>query len=476
MRDGSDRAVGQGARPQGRGGVLAPLRGLLSGDGLRARALRGTAFTVFGFGAQQFLRLLSNLVLTRLLFPEAFGLMALVMVVLTGLQMISDTGINPAIVQSRRGDEPDFLNTAWSLQIGRGVLLWVLTLALALPMARFYDQPELALLLPAAGFNMVLQGFQSMRLATANRHIALGRLTMMELSSQVVGIAVMVVLAWWLKSVWALLIGTLIGTAIKTVLSHRMIPGHRDRPGWEPAAFSEIFHFGKYIFIGSMAGFVINHADRAVLGKFISIGELGVYNIGFFMASVPLMICFQLGTRVLMPVYAKTPPRDGAENRRKVRLARLMLTSALIALGLGLGLIGDWLITLLYEPEYALAGPIMVLLSLTYLPTLVLNAYANLILASGKSRNFTIYLIVLGALQLALLILLVREYGILGATIAPGLAAFLAYPVVAWFAHREGGWDPLLDLGFLTAIAFGAAAVLGLHDTAIAEVMGGMSG
>ena len=225
--------MGQGGSGQEGGGpmIRGRLRGLLSGDGLRARALRGTAFTFFGFGTQQFLRLLSNLVLTRLLFPEAFGLMALVMVVLTGLQMISDAGLNPSIVQSRRGDEPDFLNTAWSLQIGRGFLLWLLTLALALPLARFYDQPQLAALLPVAGFGMVIQGFQSMRLASANRHIALGRLTLMELGSQVIGIAVMVLLAWWLRSVWALVIGTLIGTAIKTVLSHRMLPGHRDRLG-----------------------------------------------------------------------------------------------------------------------------------------------------------------------------------------------------------------------------------------------------
>lgn len=456
--------------------IVARMRSVLAGDGLRARALRGTAFTFLGFGAQQFLRLLSNLILTRLLFPEAFGLMALVMVVLMGLQMISDTGINPSIVQSKRGDDPAFLNTAWSLQIARGALLWLLTFALALPIANFYELPQLAVLLPVAGLGAFIQGFQSMRLATANRHIALGRLTAMELISQIIGIVIMVLLAWWLQSVWALLIGTLIGISIKTVMSHWLLPGQQDRLAWDRDAFWEIFHFGKYIFIGSMAGFLINNADRAVLGKFISIAELGIYNIGYFLASVPMILSLQLGSRVLMPLYTKTPPRDGAHNRSKIRMARLMLTTALIGLGLGFALIGDWLIEVLYEEEYALAGPILVLLSLTFLPTLVINAYANLMLASGQSRHFTIYLILLGAVQLTLLILLVRDYGIFGATVAPGLAAILVYPVAAGLAYRDKGWDPVLDLGFFVVIALGVAAVLAVHDTAISVVMQGLGG
>ncbi len=455
--------------------MIARARNLLAGDGLRARALRGTAYTFLGFGAQQFLRLLSNLVLTRLLFPEAFGLMALVMVVLTGLQMFSDTGINTSIVQNKRGDDPAFLGTAWSVQIGRGVLLWGLTLALALPMAAFYDQPQLAALLPVAGFSMVILGFQSMRIATANRHLALGRLTALELGSQALGIAVMVMLAFALQTVWALVIGTLVTGAAKTTLSHLILPGPRDQARWDKSAFSELFHFGKYIFLGSIAGFAVNNADRAVLGKFITIGELGIYNIGFFMASVPLMVCFQLGTRVLMPVCSKTPPGQSADNFRKVRLARAGLSAGLVALGLLFAVSGEWVIDLLYSDTYALAGPVMVLLSLTYLPTLVLNAYGSILLAAGNSRHFTLYLALQGAVQLALLIWLVQAYGIFGAALAPGLAALLAYPLLVRFLRRVGGWDPALDAAFLVVITAGTIAVLTLHDGAIAAVMAGLA-
>lgn len=461
--------------PQSRGRVLIPLfrrmGGLLQGNSLRARALRGTALTFFGFGFQQFLRLLSNLVLTRLLFPEAFGIMALVTVTLTGLQMLSDTGMNSAIIQSPRGDDSVFLNTAWTLRAGRGVFLALLTAMLALPMAQFYDQPQLAELLPVAGLTSIFMGLQSTKELVANRHLILGRLTLVEVASQAVGIAVMVLLAYLFASVWALLIGSVVGAALRALLSHVALPGRADRLGWEHDAARELFHFGKYIFVSSIAGFFVNNADRAVLGKFVTAALLGIYNIGYFMSSVPFMLSLKFNSRVLMPLYARTPPRENPENRRKIRLARFLLTGGLVFLGLVLSLIGDRLIHLLYEDTYALAGPVMVLLSLSQLPAIVTHPYGMLLLGAGNSRDFTIHLLLLSTVQVVMLIWLVKTLGLMGAVLAPALAILLVYPATAFFAWREKGWDPLLDFGFLLLIAVGAAGTLYVNDTAIATVL-----
>jgi len=447
------------------------LFGLLQGDGLRARALRGSALTFFGFGFQQFLRLLSNLLLTRLLFPEAFGLMALVTVVLTGLQMLSDTGLNSAIVQSKRGEDPMFLNTAWTLQIIRGLFLGLIAVALAVPLAEFYEQPQLAALLPVAGLTTVIMGLQSTKELVANRHLTLGRLTLIELVSQVAGIVLMVMLAWLLRSVWALLIGALFAAALRSVLSHVALPGQANRLAWERDAFYELFHFGKYIFVSSIAGFVVNNADRAVLGKFVTIGMLGIYNIGFFMSSVPFMLSLKFNNRVLLPIYSQSPPKEGPANQRNVRRARLLLTGGLILLSLLLSLIGNWLITFLYEDIYALAGPVMVLLSLSLMPAIVTHAYGMLLLGSGNSRNFTIHLLILSTVQMVLLIFTIKTFGLMGAVITPGLSILLVYPATAYFARREGGWDPLLDLGFALIICLGAAVVLYVNNGAIPALL-----
>ncbi|MBL9057749.1 MAG: oligosaccharide flippase family protein, partial [Rhodobacteraceae bacterium] len=146
----------------------------LSGQGLFARALRGSMLTAGSYAVTQALRLGSNLILTRLLYPEAFGVMALVSVALVGLAMFSDMGVGPAISASPRGDERDFLDTAFTLNVARGAVLWAATCALAWPMARFYEAPELFQLLPAAGLTLLIAGFNPKRIDTANRHLLLG--------------------------------------------------------------------------------------------------------------------------------------------------------------------------------------------------------------------------------------------------------------------------------------------------------------
>ena len=131
--------------------MIARARSMLSDGGLAGRAMRSTLFSLAGFGGENVLRLAGNLVLTRLLFPEAFGMMALVTVLMNGLGMFSDIGLRSSIIQNERGADPVFLNTAWTIQIARGALLFVITWFLATPVSDFYGDPRLENMFRVAG-------------------------------------------------------------------------------------------------------------------------------------------------------------------------------------------------------------------------------------------------------------------------------------------------------------------------------------
>ncbi|MEP1202156.1 oligosaccharide flippase family protein [Pseudophaeobacter sp.] len=439
----------------------------LSGTSLRDKSIRSSVLTVFDFGVQNMLRLVGNLVLTRILFPEAFGLMALVQVVMIGLNMFSDLGLRMSIIQNKRGDDPFYLDTAWVLQIGRGVLLWVLTCALAAPMAMFYDAPLLAQLLPVVGITAVLQGFNSTKMATAGRHLALGRLTVIEIGARVVGLVVLVALALWLESVWALVIGGLVAPLLIMIFSHTSLPGRRNRFVFDRSSAGELISFGKFIFLSTISGFLVAHADRAVLGKFISLSDLALYNIAFFLATLPRAVMNKLLDKVLFPLYSRVLEDVTPERMAKLAKARLLIVGCTIAMTTALAICGNWLVTLLYDPRYEAAGPILVLLALSPLSWFVGGGYAMMNLAHGHSGRFAGQLVASAAVRTTLLIVLVTQYGIFGAILAPFLAGILLYPVSVWFIWSYRGWLPLQDLCFAVISALVILAALWINQDAI---------
>lgn len=415
-----------------------------TGKGLGARVLRSSALTVLGYGGSQAIRLVSNLILTRLLFPEAFGMMALVMVVMSGLVMFSDVGIGPSIMQNRRGDDPDFLDTAWTIQILRGGLLWLACCALAGPVAGFYGEPMLGEILPVAGLSLLIGGFNPTRLETANRHLMIGRVILLDIVSQVVATIFMVLLAWWLRSEWALVYGIVIGSVVKLGLL-QTLPGERNRFRWERSASEELIRFGKWIFLSTVCGFVLSQGDRAILGKYISLESLGIYNIGYFLASFPLLLGGAVAGRILIPLYRETPPIASPENFRKVRRMRFGLTGVIIGISVVMAFIGAPLIGFLYDPRFAAAGGVVVALSCALIPQVIILSYDQSALAAGDSRNFFFMMTVKAALQVVCLLAGVELAGLIGVFIGQALALVLVYPMVVWLARLHGAWDPLHD-------------------------------
>lgn len=445
-------------------------RSLLTGEGVRARAVRGSALTVMNLAGHNLLRLASNLILTRLLFPEAFGMMALVQVFITGLEMFSDLGIKSSIIQHARGDDPDFLNTAWTLQILRGGVLWGATALLALPAAWIYDTPMLAQLLPVAGLNALITGFQTTNLATANRHLRLGRQTMVQLGSQALGIVVMVALAWLMQSVWALVIGGLIGNLFKVAMLHVLLPGIRNRLHWEPAAFRALIGFGGYIFLATVAGFIINQGDRAILGGFIPLAELGVYNIGLFLGVLPVTLGKTIANKVIFPLYRLKPPSESPETQRQVFRARRLVALTGLGLGAVLAWSGPWLIELMYDPRYHGAGAILVLVSLAAVPQATFAGYDPALLANGDSRRFFLLLAATALMQTLLLFAGLRLWGLGGAILAPGLAALAAYPLRWMFLRRYAANDNPGDAALLAAGLLATGLAVWFHADRVATL------
>ena len=415
-------------------------------QGIFRRALGGGAVVAACYAASQFVRLASNLILTRLLYPEAFGIMALVFMVLQGLQLFSDVGIGPAIMRSSRGDDPRFLNTAWTINVLRGTILWLIACALAWPVSVFYAVPELAWLVPVGALSLLIGGFWPTKIDTAHRHLLLVRVTLLELAGQVLGILFMIIIALATGSIWALVAGGLATALINLSLSFLFLPGPGNRFEWDADAARELVHFGKWILVSTACGFLLTQGDKLILGAWLSMSELGHYNIGWFLASFPALMAAVVVGRIMLPLYRDHPPGSSVPGDLKMQKLRLLLSLGTLSMLAVLALFGDQLAALLYDNRYADVGVIMTGVALAQMPLVLGMTYDQAALAAGDGRGFFLLQAARAVLQTGALLIGTWAGGLGGALAGLCSALILAHFCVILLARRHRAWDKRHDL------------------------------
>src|SRR5262249_14154029 len=161
-------------------------------------------------------------------------------------------------VQSRRGADPVYLNTAWVIQIFRGVMLAVATLVVnavillgvwthIVPIGSVYSDQRLPYVISVVSLVPLILGFSSTKLLEARRTLSLSKVTLIEIASQLVKLLTILVWAWLDRSVWALVAGYLAGAIARVFCSHAWLSGKSNRWAWDPSARHELVHFGKWI-------------------------------------------------------------------------------------------------------------------------------------------------------------------------------------------------------------------------------------
>ena len=459
---------------------------------LKRLAIRGSVWTFIGYGIAQVIRLGGNIILTRLLFREAFGLMVMINIYLQGLAMLTDLGIAPSIVQNPKAEEPEFLRTAWTLQMIRGLALWLGALALSFPAAWYFGQPALRVFLPVAGLNLLIVSFDSTNFHLLHRHLNVGLQTFLTVSTQIAGLIVSVsgALVWRLYAeyrtleamievlstggdwrniqfeesfywmgVWALVGGTLVGMAFHTVLTY-WVPGPKMSFAWRKDHVRDLIHFGKWIFVSSLLTFLANNLDRTVLARFFDVGMLGVYGIAFMFSNVVVELLRSLSNRVLFPVYAEMARERPEVLRKRSTYVRLLLMAVTLPVLWGMVLAGPEFIRFAYKPEYWDAGFLLQLLACGSILTGMAAPVEIVFLAVGDSYRHFLTMLSRSVTLLSAMALGGYLNGSDGIIWGIVLAPALHYPFLSLLARKYGVWVPWLDVLGLVASALVIAAGL----------------
>ena len=428
------------------GFLRAQISAVRSLNSLRFRAIRAGFWTIGGYGANQVLRLGGNLLLTRLLFPEAFGLMALVTSVMVGLSMFLDVGVEASIIQNKRGHEESFINAAWTVQVVQGVMIWLAVCLLGKPAALFYKAPMLAQLLPVAGLAALIGGFGSTKMPLAARNLVLKRRVLIEVFSYTLGLIVMVIWAWLTRSIWSLVGGNLVGALAKTVGSHYALPGVRNRWVYEKTVFREIFGFGQWVLLSSVITFIAGEGNKLLVGAFLGVKVLAFFTLASTFSALFWQVASQLNSYVLFPAYSEIARTRPQALRAAATRTRLMLLAPAWLASLAFVFFGDHFMHLLYDQRYVMSGPILQMLSLGQLVGIVGGSYIGLLWAKGLVSASTGLLVFQVAVQLLGMVVGNHFWGPTGVIVSAAAVGWLMYPLLAFVYFRLGLWEPRLDL------------------------------
>jgi O-antigen/teichoic acid export membrane protein len=427
---------------------------------LKKNSIYSVIWSMGGHGAGEAIRLASNLILTRMLIPDDFGLMLMVNVFLMGLQLFSDVGIGPSIIQHRRGEDVRFLNTAWTIQVIRGFVLWIVAALLAYPVAYFYDMPRLAELIPVAAVAAIISGFNSTKVFSLNRKLNLGKITVLEIGKSLISVAIMITGSYFYPSVWAMVAGGIGASLFFCISSHFLTSGQSNRFAWDHSAFRELFVFGRWIVFSTAIGFFATRGDRLMLAKVMTESELGMLSIALVLSRSIIKLISDIGRKVLFPLYARLAELDPVQLRNRIAKVKVMLMAVTLPLLCGLTVWGGDIINLLWDSRYKDAGWMLQILSAGGIFGVINNISLPVLLALGDSFRHLISTAARSIILALAVIVGVYYGGAVGALIGVAVTPAINYVVLAMLIRRYNAWLPLIDMvAFLSSFLL---IVLGL--------------
>lgn len=341
---------------------------------LGRRALFAGLWAILTGFAGTGLRFGSSLIMTRLLVPEAFGILALAIVLSVVIALLSDIGLRQYVIAKDDGNRPEVLGVILSLSALRGLVIAIVTAMVAgviVLLARVgvfmpdsvYAHPDMPVVLALMGATAIVLGFKSPNMLLLDRNLDLRKIGLIELATQFVTTVASIVLAYYWRNVYSMIAGIIVGSFATVILSIVWVEGPRYQFLWDRKIAGELIRFGRWILLSTLAFVLAQNADRLLLGNWISAAELGLYAVALNLLTSVEQLMSRPFTAVALPAFSEVVRRNDGSMRAIYFRTRLPLDLAAVTAAGLLFATGQFLVDVLYDPRYQAAGRTLQILS-----------------------------------------------------------------------------------------------------------------
>ncbi len=361
------------------------MAGAFLATGLQRVRLTGTSAIALSTVITNFVRLVSTVVLTRLLAPEVYGITGIIMSVFYTINMVTDIGLQAYVVRHARSEDNSFLDAVYTMHAARGVGLALVGVAAAWPLSLLLGKPEILAPLAVTSLVFILDGQVSLHQFRALRAGAVQRFAMIDLIAGVTQTAAAIALAFVFRNVWAIVASLFVASAMRVWATYFLFDGGRHRIRFDRAIAGDLWRFSRVVGVSSALTLVIAQLDKLALGRILSLSEFGIFIIASSLAAAPTAFAFNYASTIVYPAIASAWRDEQSIQSAYYRCWGRFFYLYAFAAG---GLIGasGLIVALLYDDRYLPAGNYLAILAISTAFAIVTRPMEAAQVASGRQR------------------------------------------------------------------------------------------
>ncbi|MEK7502621.1 MAG: oligosaccharide flippase family protein [Patescibacteria group bacterium] len=398
--------------------------------GYTKEAIRGAswlgAFKIFA-RTLSFLRII---IIARILSPSQFGVYGVATLVLALIEILTETGINIFLVQKKEHAE-NYLSTAWIVSILRGFLISLVIFSSSFFVAGFFKSQEVLPLLMLISLVPAIRGFINPSIVYFQKNLNFHKEFYYRSSVFLIETVISILCVIVLKDPIALIYGLIGGSIFEVIISFLFV---KPRPDFKfkKQLFSEIISSGKWVTASGIFTYLFLNADNIVVGRVLGTASLGIYDMAYSIAILPISEVSDIVLRVTFPVYVRIS--EEKERLKKAYIKTTLLIAVLVLPVLFLFLVfPEQLILLFLGRQWTDAADILKVLAIFAVISTIGSTSSAVFYAVKKQKYVTIISAISFVVMITSIIPLISAFGLVGAGIAVIFGSISATPFVVYY-------------------------------------------
>lgn len=397
--------------------------------GYTTTAVKGVAWTMSLRAVTRVVAFIKTIILARILVPSQFGAYGIALLLISFLEVMTETGVNVLLIQEEQTDR--YIDSAWIVSIIRGIIISLIIIILTPFIASFFHSPQSTNLLYISSLIPFLRGFINPSVVKFQKELTFNKEFWYRFSIFLLDAIIAISLSIILRDPTAIIIGMISGAILEVILSFFIIKP-LPRLKFHPEYLSRIFNRGKWVTASGIFNYLFHNADNIVVGRILGTASLGIYQMAYSLSILPITEIADVFSKVTFPVYTKI---SGDRDRlRKAFIKTQLLISALsIPFGAALFIFPNEVVTLILGKRWLEISTFLPILAIFGIMRAISGSVSVLFLAVGKQEYVTVITLISIVGLIVPIIPLIQNYGLIGTSISVLIGASLALPSIIYY-------------------------------------------